>query len=358
MQKNGYQLLAERLDALPNGFPPTPDGAELRLLAKLYTEEEAALAAQLRLTRETPKQIAARINGDPKELRNTLKDMAKRGLVDVGRTDDGLGYGLLPFAIGIYEYQFDTMDAELAHLFEDYYQQAFGHTVSMQPPLTRVVPVGEAVQVDMELHPYESVLDIVQGAQSYGMVDCICRKQQALIGDPCDHPRDLCMIMSRKAGAFDRASSIRALTREEFLAALKRASDAGLVHSVSNSQEGLSFICNCCTCSCAVLRSVADLGAANIIARSAFVNQVDEDLCLACGVCVDYCQFDALELEDVVVVNPVRCVGCGVCVPSCPEEALSLVRRPEEEILPIPVSERDWQMNRSAARGLDLLEVL
>jgi ferredoxin len=79
---------------------------------------------------------------------------------------------------------------------------------------------------------------------------------------------------------------------------------------------------------------------------------------LACGICVDYCQFDALELEDVVVVDRVRCVGCGVCVPSCPEEALSLVRRPEGEILPTPVTERDWQMDRAAVRGLDLLEVL
>jgi len=44
MSKNPYKRLAERLNALPNGFPPTEDGAELRLLEKLYTPEEAALA--------------------------------------------------------------------------------------------------------------------------------------------------------------------------------------------------------------------------------------------------------------------------------------------------------------------------
>ena len=37
------------LNELPNGFPPAPDRAELRLLAYLFTPEEAALAAQLRL---------------------------------------------------------------------------------------------------------------------------------------------------------------------------------------------------------------------------------------------------------------------------------------------------------------------
>jgi electron transport complex protein RnfB len=358
MQKNGYRLLAERLDALPNGFPPTDDGAELRLLAKLFTEEEAALAAQLRLALETPAQIHTRVGGDARALGKTLKDMTKRGLIAAGRTEGGLGFGLLPFAIGIYEMQFDSIDAEFARLFEDYYQKAFSQAVSMQPALTRIIPIGESVRVDMEVRPYESVLDIIDGAQTYGVVDCICRTQQALIGNPCGHPLDVCMLMSDKPGAFDRSSSVRALTREEAVATLRRASDAGLVHSVSNNQQGLWFICNCCTCACAVLRSMADLGVANVIARSAFVNQVDEDLCIACGVCLDTCQFEALTLEDVMVVDAVRCVGCGVCVPSCAEEALSLIRRPPEDVLATPVTEKDWQVDRAASRGLDLLEVL
>jgi ferredoxin len=360
-QKNGYKLLAERLDALPNGFPPTDDGAELRLLAKLFTEEEANLVAQLRLALETSKEIAARLGLDSKELRLTLKDMAKRGLIAAGRTDRGLGYGLMPFAIGIYEFQFDTIDEEFARLFEDYYQKAFGQSVNWQPALTRVVPVGETVQVDMEVRPYESVMGIIDSAQAYAVVDCICRKQQALVGNPCNHPLDVCMMLSPKPGVFDRAPNIRSLTREEALATLKRASDAGLVHSVSNTQKGLDalwFICNCCTCSCAVLRSMKDLGMANIIARSAFVNQVDEELCMACGICVAACPFDALELEEVVVVDRMRCVGCGVCVPTCPEEALILVRRPEEEVLSTPVTEKDWMEERSASRGLDLQKVL
>ena len=358
MQDNAYKLLAERLDALPNGFPPTDDGAELRLLAKLFTEEEALLAAQLRLTRETVDEIAARVGGDAKTLQKQLKTMARRGLIEIDRSAGGLGYGLLPFAVGIYEYQFHTMDAELAELFEDYYQKAFGQALTMKPALTRVVPVGETIQVDMEVRPYESVTGIVDDAQAYGVVDCICRTQQALVGDPCGHPVDVCMVLSEKPGAFDRSSVVRALTRDEADATLQRAVEAGLVHCVSNNQKGLWFICNCCTCSCAVLRGMAELGVANVVARSAFVNQVDEDLCIACGVCVDYCQFDALSLEDVVQVNSVRCVGCGVCVPTCSEEALSLVRRPPEQVLPVPVTERDWQVERSAARGLDLQRVL
>jgi heterodisulfide reductase subunit A-like polyferredoxin len=99
---------------------------------------------------------------------------------------------------------------------------------------------------------------------------------------------------------------------------------------------------------------MADLGIANVIARSAFVNKVDEVLCLGCGECLPYCQFDALSLDEVMDVNETRCVGCGVCVSFCPENALGLVRRPADEILPPPDTEPDWLIERAASRGLNL----
>ena len=71
MTENPYQALARRLDSTPNGFPPTPDGAELRILEYLFTPEQADLASQLRLTKETPDQLAARLGGDPQDLRKT-----------------------------------------------------------------------------------------------------------------------------------------------------------------------------------------------------------------------------------------------------------------------------------------------
>ena len=76
MTHEAYRQLAARLDALPNGFPPTPDGVELKLLALLFTPEEAELTSRLRLTKETSKQLAERIGGDAVELRAMLKGMA------------------------------------------------------------------------------------------------------------------------------------------------------------------------------------------------------------------------------------------------------------------------------------------
>jgi electron transport complex protein RnfB len=365
METSSYKRLAERLDALPNGFPATEDGAELRLLAYLFTPEEAELASQLRLTRETVAEIAerldgatpGRIDGDTKALRKQLKGMARRGLLSAGRTDRGLGYAIMPFAVGFYEAQVATMDAEFARLFEDYYQQAFGPTLAVGPKILRVVPVHKSLDADVEVHPFESVVDIVANTKAWGVLDCICRKQKSLIGEPCEHPLEVCMTFSATPGAFDHSSEVRALTQEEALGILHLAAEAGLVHSVTNSQEGVWYVCNCCTCSCAILRGMADLGVANVVARSAFVNQVDEGACVACGLCVESCPFDALSVDDTAQVEEVRCVGCGVCTLACPEGALSLVRRPENEVLAPPLTEEDWMEERAAARGIELEKV-
>jgi ferredoxin len=351
MENNPFKLLAEKLDALPNGFPSTEDGSELRLLAKLFSAEEASLAACLRPELETVETITKRVDSEPDEVRKTLKNMSRRGLIKAGKLDGELGYGLLPFVVGIYEMQIGTIDSELAQLFEDYYRQAFGELLKIKPQFHRVIPVGETVRNSLEIRPFESAADLVDKAQAWGVLDCICRKQKALIGEPCKHPIDICMALDQRPGAFDHNPVVRAISQEEALATLRRAAEAGLVHSVSNNQQGVHYICNCCTCSCGILRGLSELGIANVVASSAFINQVDDALCSGCEDCVEMCQFDALSVVGVAMVNPVRCVGCGVCVLACSTGALGLIRRPEESILAIPETLSDWGISRSISRG-------
>lgn len=265
----------------------------------------------------------------------------------------------MPFVVGIYEMQVGRIDQELARLFEDYYVQAFGKVLAVQPAVHRVIPVGESIRAGLEIHPYESAAGIVGGAAAWGVLDCICRKQKALIGEPCGHPVDVCMALSDRPEAFEHSPVVKALTHDEALAVLERAARAGLVHSVSNSRSGVSYICNCCTCSCGILRGIAALGVANAVARSAFVNTVDESRCIGCEDCLTACQFGALSMgEFTAAVERARCVGCGVCVVACPEGALVLERRPENELNPVPSDEWDWMRQRAAERAIDIARVL
>ncbi|HEY3291172.1 MAG TPA: hypothetical protein VGK87_13675, partial [Anaerolineae bacterium] len=188
MDTTPYQRLAKCLDQLPNGFPPAKDGAELRLLAHIFTSEEAAIAAQLHPEPETVEVIAARSGADPAQLRQQLKAMARRGLIALRRVEHSFAYGLEPFVVGIYENQVHTMDAELARLFEDYYQQAFSQSLAVKPQFHRIIPIGQSIRSTIEVRPFETAADLVNGAQAWAVQDCICRKQKALIGEPCGHP--------------------------------------------------------------------------------------------------------------------------------------------------------------------------
>lgn len=350
---DAYRRLAEHLDALPNGFPPTADGRELLILQKLFTPEEADLAAQLTSTPETAEQIAARLGLDAADLRDRLKSMARRGLIEAAIKDRALVFETLPFIVGIYEMQVRSMDAELARLVENYFQGGFSKMLQVKPQFHRVVPIHEAEHESLEVRPFESAAAIVNSMQSWAVQECVCRKQKALIGQVCKHPLDVCLFMDPRPGAFEGAGTIRSLTRDEALGTLRRAAEAGLVHTVTNSVEGTFYICNCCTCSCGILRGMAELGIANVVASSPFVNQVQEELCTGCEACIEACQFGALSMDGALArLDRDRCVGCGVCTLSCAAEALVLTRRPEEEVKPVPQTPGDWGLQRQAARGM------
>ena len=350
-----YKRLAERLDTIPNGFPSTESGVELKLLARLFTPEEAEIALNLRLTPESVAQIAERTGHDPDKLEVALDGMVDKGLILEKRRKEGVTYALIPFVVGIYELQIEHMDEEMARLFEDYYKEGFHKMLAMKPSVQRVIPVEQNIPTDVEVMPYEVASKLLGEAQSWGVLDCICRKQKKLIGEACEHPIDVCMIFSRRPNTFDDSRYIKALTKDEALEVLRRAEEAGLVHTVGNQQHGVYYVCNCCACSCALLRGVTEHGLMSAIEPSAFQAVVDEDLCTGCELCLDRCQFGALSVADnLCQVDEKRCFGCGLCVMACQDEALSLKPRPEGRMPTPPKSMPDWLMERAGGREIDI----
>jgi electron transport complex protein RnfB len=360
MSDEAYRTLAQRLDALPNGFPATESGAELRLLAKLFTPEEAALAARMRLTREPAEAIAARIGANTEATYHTLKKMARKGLIRIKRGKGAMLFGLMPFAVGFYEEQLPRMDEELARLVEHYFRESGGAGLARDTPaLHRVIPVEESIPFELEIFPHERASELLESAKSWGVRDCICRVQKRLIGEGCDHPVENCLVFAPVEGAFDHSQVDRAISKEEALRILREAEEAGLVHSTGNYVERHYYICNCCTCSCGILRGVAELGVPTAIAKADFRAVVDAEVCIACGDCVERCQFGALSVPDeMCAVDEVRCVGCGVCATVCPTDALHLERRPEGELTAPPADVGEWGRQRAEARGISLVEVL
>jgi heterodisulfide reductase subunit A len=80
----------------------------------------------------------------------------------------------------------------------------------------------------------------------------------------------------------------------------------------------------------------------NFLETPGIVSVVDEDICAGCGVCVELCPVEAIELVDVPVAAVTYsvmtvtsgtkkvarvgegCMGCGSCASYCPSDAMSL----------------------------------
>lgn len=50
---------------------------------------------------------------------------------------------------------------------------------------------------------------------------------------------------------------------------------------------------------------------------------VNQDQCIACGICVQVCPVDAITLQGKAFINPEICIGCSACIVACPVDAIS-----------------------------------
>jgi electron transport complex protein RnfB len=349
MSDEVFEQLADALDRLPNGFPRTPTGLEIRILKKIFSPEEAAIAVKMSGKWETVDEIAARLDMPEREALNALKQMARRGLIFGNVVDRKRYYRQAPFVVGIYEAQLENMDHEFAHMHEEYMAQGGAAGIMKpQPALHRVVPARGTAKTEWVL-PYDDVKELLMNAKTFRVRDCICRVQKGILGEACDAPVHNCLSF------YDIAlpETTYDLTKEQALAVLDEAEKAALVHTVSNVAKGVNYFCNCCGCCCGILRSVTEFGIQESVAAANYYVVVDEDACTACGICEGRCQVGAITIPEAVsVVDRSRCIGCGLCVTGCPEDAIALHLKPESEIVRPPEDFPAWERERLKNRGL------
>jgi Na+-translocating ferredoxin:NAD+ oxidoreductase subunit B len=352
MNQTVYTQLASLLDSLPNRFPSTQSGVEIRLLRKIFSPEEAMLACAMTATAAPAANITAGAGVDAREGRDNLKRMAAKGLIEVKRGEGEFTFCLKPFIVGFYESQLPRMDAEMAALFEEYFNETKGALLRDTPAHHRVIPVEKAIPFQIAIQPYEKASALLENALSWGVRDCICRVQQKLVGKGCDRPVNSCLVFAPVKHAFDRSKTDRVITKEEALQILKATEDAGLVHTVGNYRDGMDYICNCCTCCCGILRGIAQYGISSAVAHSDFYLVVEAEACSGCNNCIERCQFNALSPSDgKVAVDHQHCMGCGVCVVACTTDALYLARRPEKESTLPPAGHGEWRALRERFRA-------
>lgn len=351
---NSYDRLAKYLNTLPAGFPPTPDGLELRILERLFTPQEAELALHLSLLNQDVPSIAHQAGLSVEEASALLQEMLRKGLIGAtGALSKGALYSISQFVIGFYEGQVNRLDEGVAKLFEEYAPFYFKHSSWKKVPQLRTIPIKRAIPITHEVLPYMQIEEIVRSNEDIAVRNCVCRQEQQLLGKGCNRPMETCMTFGSAARNTVEHEIGRMITKDEAMEIVKQAQAAGLVLQPANSQNPM-VVCMCCSCCCGVLRHIkADPNPGKLVANP-FVTQFDPDACIACLACVEICPMAALteDAHGEVSFAQQRCIGCGLCVGVCPSEALQMVPKAELEQPRIPKNTVNTYINLSKARGL------
>jgi NAD-dependent dihydropyrimidine dehydrogenase PreA subunit/DNA-binding Lrp family transcriptional regulator len=216
------------------------------------------------------------------------------------------------------------------------------------PPMDRTVPIlenletGEGINVvvneevevpEEKILPSQKIRELIEKYDDIAVGNCYCRQHQEFLGNPCNmiELTPSCMTLGKSARHTSNHGFSKLVSKEEALEILKKCEDAGLVHKAyhkyGNSSAEEVAICNCCNCCCMTARDCLIFPVVN---ETNYLAEIDEDLCIGCGTCVDMCYNKAIELNDDDKAERVEefCAGCGVCAYHCSEKAISLIEGP------------------------------
>ena len=335
MTKDVYVRLREFMDQLPAGFPETPSGVELKILKKMFTPEQAELTMKLSLKPESVKEIAERTGMKEASLAEHLEQMAKDGLIFRVREGNEPKYHAFQFVVGLYEFQLNRLDREFCELFEEYMPYV-GLNMAKFTSQLRVVPVASSLPDVTSVAPYNRIRELLDEEDLISVTQCICKKEQGILGNACSKPQEVCMMFGKFARYYIDNNNARQISKEEAHKILDIAEESGLVLSPINSQK-LEAICCCCSCCCPTLKNIKMLPNPGEHTTTYYRSTIDPDLCTGCGECMEICPMDAIKDEGgVSIVEEKRCIGCGLCVNRCPVEAISMVEREEMPEAPLP----------------------
>ncbi len=341
--KNSIVPLIDRLNKYPIGLP---DSETLRrILAILFTEDEAYVASRFPLREATISELVSATRWHQERLTPVLEAMADKGLVMDLKYGKKTYYLLLPGLIGFFELTFmkrrqDLPVEELAQLMHDYLfadpddamaREFYGSAT----PLTRSLAYEEHIPVESRVETYEQAREIVRQA-GYGAVGmCYCRHKKEHLGKSCAKgapTEGICISLGTAAKFMVRRGFAEERSVDELLAVLERARELRLTHVTDNIRNKPSFICNCCSCCCELLSGVLR-GYTQGVAKTGYRLAIDTDTCAGCGLCAQACNVEALEKPENpggkskfrMQVNHESCLGCGACISACPTDSLSLV---------------------------------
>ena len=360
--KQVYRDLQIRLDRMPVGAPNHE--ALFEILKTLFSEEEAWIASRMPIRFTTIDTIVSRTGKREPYLKPLLEGMAEKGLLmDLERPNGKVYYVLCPTVIGFFEFSMmrvrsDYDQRKLSHLYHEYMlndpQNTFlKQAVREQTQLVRTLVHETALSEEnfVEILNYERASEIIREAKLHAVSLCHCRHVKHHLGEDCGHPMENCLSLGRGTNFLIKRKLAKQIDRDQALDILAQARELGMVQSADNVQNRVSFICNCCGCSCSILEAFKRIQLnENSTHTSNYIAYVNSESCTGCGKCVQACPIEAISMKagettgerpaKQSIIDESRCLGCGVCVSSCPFKVITMQRRSRRIFTPEDSLER------------------
>jgi heterodisulfide reductase subunit A len=86
---------------------------------------------------------------------------------------------------------------------------------------------------------------------------------------------------------------------------------------------------------CAAAARAATILSKKTLDAEGTVSQIDENLCIGCGLCISICPYSAISKDEkgIAKVNEVLCKSCGTCAASCPTRAITMRQFTDEQLI-------------------------
>ena len=353
--KDGYHQLADRLNLLPQGAPPTD--LLFGILKVLADEREAGLLSRLPVRPFTAGKAALAWHCSLPEAEKILGDLCDRCLLLDTASGEETIYMMPPPMAGFFEFSMMRLRGDidqklLSELFHQYITVEDDFMLDLlgkgRTSVGRSYVNEDALAKDSNLFvlDYEKASSIIRDASHIGVGLCYCRHKASHTVGACAAPLDICMTFGGTADSLIRHGSARRVETGEGIELLAKAYEHNLVQFGENVQRQPSFICNCCGCCCEALMAARRFSLLNTIATTNFLPSVDRQSCTGCGRCVSSCPVEAVSLvsandperpqRKVAKVHGQVCLGCGLCVRACRTgQALRLKPRSVRVITPV-----------------------
>lgn len=332
----------KRIDELSFGFPKSYVGADMMLIRKIFSRENAKNFLLMAKGYQTAREYADKNGFTEEDARKRLDAMAERGLILRRHRERGDEYGQHPFVMGFLEWQGNRAGESNSWLYSTAIYMVtskFGSRMSQTMPFYRTLPHHKEFVEGSVIKPYDDIEAMLDKHHRFAVAVCMCRLMDKMKpNNPCHHPLETCIETDDYADFYIETGIGREISKEEALAILREGEKDGRIIQATNSQGGENF-CSCCACGCGMLYLKKQYPGPSAALWSNHFSVIDYEKCTSCGKCVSRCTFGYISKDPAtgkVSVDRESCLGCGLCVSTCPTQAIRLHQKSEDKLYTPP----------------------